>query len=143
MGVRYDLKLALRIQIFEYLLETFYRHALEHLQSARSAGGKNEKIEFIFFCPAETPGHYVLTFRRPVVGGDTFSPLAAVLGPEQKQWLCHPLPLFMAVSMIPNMWHSSILHAAFMADKILGGKLELARTIGSFDLGYCGFCKTS
>ena len=60
-----------------------------------------------------------------------------------KSWLWHPLPLFMAVSMIPNMWHSSILHAAFMADKILGGKLELARTIGSFDLGYCGFCKTS
>ena len=24
-----------------------------------------------------------------------------------KKMLCHPLPLFMAVSMIPNMWHSS------------------------------------
>ena len=22
-----------------------------------------------------------------------------------KKWLCHPLSLFMAVSMIPNMWH--------------------------------------
>ena len=33
-GVNYDLVLALRSQIFEYWRETFYRHALEYLQSA-------------------------------------------------------------------------------------------------------------
>ena len=33
------------------------------------------------------------------VGIRAFSPLAAVLGPEQKNVLCHPLPLFM-VSII-------------------------------------------
>ena len=42
-------------------------------------------------------------FLRIVVGGDTFSPLVAVLGLEQKEYPCHPLPLFMAVSMILNM----------------------------------------
>ena len=37
----------------------------------------------------------------------TFSALAPVLGPSPKNWLCHPHPLFMAFSMIPNnMWHS-------------------------------------
>ena len=43
---------------------------------------------------------------RSVIGRDTFSVLAAVLGPQQK-WLCHPLPLFMAVSMMLSMWYSS------------------------------------
>ena len=50
---------------------------------------------------------YLLSTSLKVFGRDTFSALAPVLGPEQKNWLCHPLPLFMAVSMIPNMWHSS------------------------------------
>ena len=37
----------------------------------------------------------------------TFSALAPVLGSQQKDWLCHSVPPFMAVSMIPNVWHSS------------------------------------
>ena len=36
LGVKYDLILALRSQIFESLRATFYRNALEYLQSARS-----------------------------------------------------------------------------------------------------------
>ena len=48
---------------------------------------------------------------RPVIGWGTFSALAPVLSPQQKKWLlvCHPLPPFMAVSMMPNMqwWPSS------------------------------------
>ena len=36
MGVKHALILALRSQIFEYLAETFYRHALEYLKPARS-----------------------------------------------------------------------------------------------------------
>ena len=40
MGVKHDLILSLRSQIFERLRETF-RHALEYLQLARSE--KNEK----------------------------------------------------------------------------------------------------
>ena len=98
-GVKCDLILALLGQIFEYLRETLYRHALEYLQSACSE--KKWKKSSM-----ETPGHY-WPFRRPVVGGDTFSPLAPVKGPEQKTRLWHPLPLCMAVSMIQNMWHSS------------------------------------
>ena len=31
-------------------------------------------------------------------------PLAPVPGREPNNWLCHPLPLFMAVSMILNTW---------------------------------------
>ena len=36
LGVKDDLMLALRSEIFEYLLEKNYRHALEYLQSGRS-----------------------------------------------------------------------------------------------------------
>ena len=39
-------------------------------------------------------------FVRPVVSGDTFSPLTPVLG-LQKNWPCHPLPLFMVVEPAP------------------------------------------
>ena len=35
------------------------------------------------FFPTETPYH-LWPFRWPVVGGDTFSPLAPILGPEKK-----------------------------------------------------------
>ena len=43
-----------------------------------------------------------LTVWRPVIGRDTFMALAPVLGPSQKNWLCRPLPRFMAVSSIPE-----------------------------------------
>ena len=91
-----------RSQIIEYLRETFYRHALEgYLEPARPEKNKNK-----LFLAAETPDNY-WSFRRPAVGGETFSPPPPVLGPEQKNWLYHPLLLFMAVTMIINMWHSS------------------------------------
>ena len=41
-GVKCDLILALLGQIFEYLRETLYRHALEYLQSACSEKNKND-----------------------------------------------------------------------------------------------------
>ena len=50
---------------------------------------------------------YYWPLWRPVIGRDTLSVLAPVLGPQQKNWLYHPLPLLMAVSMVPNIWHSS------------------------------------
>ena len=43
-GVKCGLLLVLRSQFFEYLRETGYKHALEHLEAARSQkkmGGKN------------------------------------------------------------------------------------------------------
>ena len=78
LGVKYDLILALRSQIFESLGETFRRYALEYLQPARSEN-KGKKC-----CRMETPDH-CWPFWRPVVGGDTSSPLAPVLDPEQKR----------------------------------------------------------
>ena len=65
----------------------------------------------LFFSPysKRLPGIYYWPLWRSVIGRDTISVLAPVLGPWQKKKLCHPLPLFMAVSMIVNtaMWHSS------------------------------------
>ena len=98
---KYDLILALRSQTFENLRETFNRHALGTWNRLvqKKKGGKNVSTE--------TPVHH-WPFWWPVAGGDTFIlPLAPVIAPEQKNWPCHPLPLFMAVSMILNLWHSS------------------------------------
>ena len=53
--------------------------------------------------PTETPDHFRL-FSWPVVGGNTFSPLAPILGPEKKR-SCHPRLLFVGVNMIPNTWY--------------------------------------
>ena len=47
LGVKYDVILVLRSQIFEYLRETFYRHALEYLEPARSEKKKKEKKIFL------------------------------------------------------------------------------------------------
>ena len=80
-GVKYGLILALRGQIFGYLLEPMDRHALGHLEPARSEN--NEKNGFLLR-KRLTP---IVFFWRPVVGGDTFSPLAPVLGPEEKNWV--------------------------------------------------------
>ena len=36
LGVKFDLILVLRSRFVEYLRETLYKHALEHLEAARS-----------------------------------------------------------------------------------------------------------
>ena len=46
LGVKDDLILVLRGQIFEYLREKKYRHAFQYLQSARSEEKKREKKVF-------------------------------------------------------------------------------------------------
>ena len=99
--------LALPSQIFEHLPETFCRRAfVEYLQSARSKKA-NRKGWF----PTETPDLSWPFWRPAAVGGDTFSSVAPVLGPEQRNWLlCHPLPLFImtvSMSLLINMWLSS------------------------------------
>ena len=67
-----------------------------------------------------------------MIGRDTVSVLAPALGPLQKKWLCNPLPLFMAVSMIPGTNCATfelLMHAAFAADEIWGFMLEPARPL--------------
>ena len=44
LGVKYGLMPALRSHVFEYLLETFDRHALEYPQSARSEKKKLHSV---------------------------------------------------------------------------------------------------
>ena len=63
-----------------------------------------------------------------MIGLDTFSALAPVLGPPTKK-LATPLPLFMAVSMIPKICdiRVSIACGIFVADKNWGFMLEAAR----------------
>ena len=63
--------------VFECLLETFYRHALDYRQSARS---ETKCVCFVLPYGNAWP---LLTFLRPEVGGlDTVSALAPDLGLE-------------------------------------------------------------
>ena len=60
-----------------------------------------------WFIPTERPYCYQ-PFPRPLVCRDTYI-FAASASPgtsTKKNWLCHPPPLFMTVTMIQNMWHS-------------------------------------
>ena len=57
---------------------------------------------------------------------------ARALGPCRKQWPCHPLPLFMAVSQIPNTRYVTIeyiFQAALVAHATWGAMLEPARSV--------------
>ena len=74
----YGLILVLRSQFFDYLRETFFKHALEHLEAARSEN-KGKQC----FLLTETPD-YFLSLRSPVIGQATISALEPVLGPQQK-----------------------------------------------------------
>ena len=60
-----------------------------------------------------------------MIGRDTFSVLAPVLGPQQKKWICHPS------STVHGGQHDTkyvtfelLMHAAFVADEIGGVMLE-------------------
>ena len=79
-----------------------------------------------------------------MIGRDTFSALTPVLGPLQKNWLCHPLPLLVAVSMIPRtskyVTFEWLLHAAFVPDKIWG---YMRAPVGSTYYIGCRRCKTN
>lgn len=102
MGVKYGLiKTILRIHLFRYLHETFYRHGLECLQSSRS-----ENMIITLIITEEAPTSCLsLTVFGAVVGGNTFSPLAPILGADQKTGneVFHSVSLFVAASMIHNM----------------------------------------
>ena len=47
MGVKCDFILVPRSQFFEYLRETLYKHALEHLEVARSEKKKEKRVFFL------------------------------------------------------------------------------------------------
>ena len=54
---------------------------------------------------------------RPVAGEEVFrhQTVAPVLGPQQKQnWLCRPLPLFMAIIVIPKVRDIRVVAECFI-----------------------------
>ena len=58
---------------------------------------KRKIIPGTYVFPTETRGDYdaFLDFLMAcAAGGDTFSPLAPILGPAEKKWPCYPLLLF-------------------------------------------------
>ena len=58
LGVKSYLILVLRNQFFEYLWETLYEHALEHLEAARP-----EKKMQNWFLPTETADYIIVRFE--------------------------------------------------------------------------------
>ena len=85
---------------------------------------KNDGGEMLFSYENDRP---LLTFSEAFGRWGHVFAISASPRCWTRKWLCHHPPLFAAVSMILNMWHSCILlHATFMADKIWGDKRELA-----------------
>ena len=77
---------------------------LEHLEAAGAE--KKWVILFPFYSKCLPRVYYWPLWRSQWLVGNIFGTNA---NPRSitKKWLFHPLPLFMAVSMIPNMWHPS------------------------------------
>ena len=109
LGVKHDLILALRIQILEYLLETFTGMPW----STYNRLVQKKKMKKRSFFSTETAGHYwpLLTLleacgRRGHVCATCATPRPCT---QKKGFVFHLLPLllFMAVSMILKMWRSN------------------------------------
>ena len=104
-GAKIGLKLALRSQFFDFLRETLYKYALEHLEAA----GPEKNVFFlnVFFSSSYSKRLSIFDLCEGLIGTH-FRHERQSWALSKKKWLCHPLPLlFMAVSIIPNMWHSS------------------------------------
>ena len=94
-ALKFDLILVLRSQLFEYLRKTLYEDTLEHLEAVRS----RKKNKTFFLLP--TVNAWILLTSLKACDWS-----AHIFGASASPRLCHPFPLFMAVRMIPNMWHS-------------------------------------
>ena len=94
LGDKYDFMLALRSQILEYLRETFDRHALESRITARSEKkGEKDCYGNAWLLPVFLKARGWL--------GHSFAASARSRASTNKR------VMFMAVNIIPNMWHSS------------------------------------
>ena len=101
MGVKFDLILVLRSRSFEYFARSFAPTCL----GAPGSGSSRKKRVIVFssygkcltvidlFEGLDWSGHGF---------GASASPRPSKKNSKKKNWLCHPLPLFMADSMIPN-----------------------------------------
>ena len=68
--------------------------------------GWSRKENGSFFFPTVMPYLFLTSLKVCDWSGHIFGASASPKSLTKKR-LCHPLPLIMAVSMIPNMWHSS------------------------------------
>ena len=96
--------MVLRSQFFDFLRENLYKHALKHLE----ASGRKKKSWVIFFSshffflPTVNAYQYLTFLKVCDWSGHNFGASASPRS-LTKKCLFHPLPLFMAVSMIPYM----------------------------------------
>ena len=88
---------------------------LQRLQSARQKK-KKEKNNKILRKPLAIIDRFGGQNGLSLVAGHVFANticIAPILGPEPKRWICHPVPLFMAVSMMLNIC-TLLLHTAVL-----------------------------
>lgn len=68
--------------------------------------GKKKKETWYVFLRKRLNVIVHFNLKWPMVGWDTCSTLVPALGPQLKNRPGHARPMFMAVSKMPNMWHS-------------------------------------
>ena len=114
--------LVLRSQFFEYLRETLYKHALEHLEAAGP-----EKKGVIFFLP--TVNAYLLLTSLKVCdwSGHIFGASASPRSLTKKLAMSPSSTVHGGQHDTKYVTFELLMHAAFVADKIWGFMLEPAR----------------
>ena len=126
LGVKFDLILILCSQFFEFLRETLYKDALKHLEAA----GPEKNRSFLFLLTVNAY-QYLTSLKVCDWSGHIFGASASPKSFTKNMAVTPPLPLFMAVTMIPNspeyVIFELLMHAAFVTYKNCGFIPEPAR----------------
>ena len=117
LGVKFDFILVLRSQFFEFLRETLYKHALEHLEAACP---EREKVGF-FFLP--TVNVYLLLTSLKVCdwSGRIFGASASPRSLTKKLAMSPSFAVHGGQHDTKYVTFELLMHAAFVADEIWGG----------------------
>ena len=123
MGVKFDLILVLRCQFFEFLGETLYKHALEHLEAA----GPEKKG--YFFLPTVNAYQYLTSLKVCDWSGHIFGASDSPRSLTTKMAGSPSSTVHGGQHDTKNVTFELLLPAAFVADEIWGFMLEPARTL--------------
>ena len=107
LSVTYDLMLALRSQTCEYLPEIIYRHMPWSTWNGSFRIYVIIYYTYIYIYSYGNAWMLLTLLETRGWSGHIFAASASPTNRTSTKKLANPLPLFMAVSMTPNMWHSS------------------------------------
>ena len=115
MGVKFDLILVSRRQSIEFLRETLYKHALEHLEAA---GPETKRV--IFFLHSVNAYQCLISLKVCDWSGHIFGASASPRSSTKKNGLSPSSTVHGGQHDTKYMTFELLTHAACVADEILG-----------------------